>query len=256
MYELKEKDKDKLIFLEEPHEYYFNGRQLTSVTTVIHKYSQEFDKEKACDMMLKGSEKYTGPKEDYFGMDRNEIQQKWEDICTEACDYGTAVHLMAEQYVLNEPYTDIYPSELEQVKAFFKHSGFTCEVPEIQLYSTQWGIAGTADLLLKKDGVFHIYDWKTNRGKDLADHIGNQYTKFMKYPLNHLPDLPYWHYAIQMSVYRLLMETEDNCKSYVKQGQMAIVHIKEGLKYPQVITVPYLKTEAINMLKHFNNLPM
>ena len=34
-----------ITFYDEPHKYYINGKELISVTTLIHKYQEDFDEE-------------------------------------------------------------------------------------------------------------------------------------------------------------------------------------------------------------------
>jgi ATP-dependent exoDNAse (exonuclease V) beta subunit len=243
----------ELEFKEDTHQYFYEGLELFSVTTIIHKYVQPFEEDKVIDQMLKGKETYRGNKIEYLGLNKEQIKKKWKTINKQATEYGTAVHLMAENYILGLPYSNEFPRELKQVYNFFRDSGYKCHQPEMRIFSTKYRVAGTVDLILTKGTTFHVFDWKTNRGKDLSDSFGDQYTQYMKFPVNYLPDLPFWHYALQMSIYRYLLESEERYTLFNSEnmGEMAIVHIKEELTFPQIIKVPYLKEEAQKVLQHF-----
>jgi hypothetical protein len=116
------------------------------------------------------------------------------------------------------------------------------------VYDPDFNLAGTVDLVLEDSkGRMWIYDWKTNEGKNLSDMVGDEWTKPMKEPLSHLKDLPYWHYALQFSLYRYIMEKNEGIEF---EGQ-ALVHLKrEGLD-PAIIHTPYLKKEIESILNEF-----
>jgi hypothetical protein len=63
-------------------------------------------------------------------------------------------------------------------------------------------LAGSIDMIYKKpDGTLAIYDWK--RAKEMKYDNAWQSGKP---PLNHLPDTNYWHYSIQLNIYRTILE--------------------------------------------------
>lgn len=83
-------------------------------------------------------------------------------------------------------------------------------------------IAGTIDLLARsrKDGSMLILDWKTNKSIDQE----NRWNKFGLEPIGHVPDLNYWHYACQLSLYQYLLVLG----KYVPAGtrfKRAIIHL-------------------------------
>jgi hypothetical protein len=53
------------------------------------------------------------------------------------------------------------------------------------------------------DGILHIYDWK--RCKEIKKH--SQFGKFAhREEIEHLPDTNYWHYALQLNIYKTIIE--------------------------------------------------
>ena len=85
-------------------------------------------------------------------------------------------------------------------------------------------IAGTIDLLARsrKDGSILILDWKTNKSIDQE----NRWDKYGLDPIKHVPDLNYWHYACQLSLYQYLL----TLGKYVPAGskfKRAIIHLTE-----------------------------
>ena len=62
-----------------------------------------------------------------------------------------------------------------------------------------------------------IYDWK--RAKEIK--TTSQYDNMLG-PVNHLPDTNYWHYAIQLNVYRRILE--ENYGEKVTELALVILH--------------------------------
>jgi ATP-dependent exoDNAse (exonuclease V) beta subunit len=70
------------------------------------------------------------------------------------------------------------------------------------IYDEKLRLAGSIDMVFQNDdGSFDIYDWK--RVKDITKN--NIYNKFMKTDVVILPDTNYWHYALQLNVYKAIL---------------------------------------------------
>lgn len=54
----------------------------------------------------------------------------------------------------------------------------------------------------KSDGAFVIYDWKRSKEIKSDNPFGSGLA-----PLEHLPDTNYWHYTMQLNVYKWILET-------------------------------------------------
>jgi ATP-dependent exoDNAse (exonuclease V) beta subunit len=76
-------------------------------------------------------------------------------------------------------------------------------------YRTEWlvfkesiKLAGSIDMLYKKpDGTYTIYDWKRAKEIKFTNTFQN-----MSPPLENLPDTNYWHYSLQLNIYRKILE--------------------------------------------------
>jgi hypothetical protein len=104
-------------------------------------------------------------------------------------------------------------------------------------------IAGTVDLLARsrKDGSILILDWKTNKSIDRE----NRWKKFGLDPIRHVPDLNYWHYSLQLSLYQYLLAFG----KYVPEGskfKRAIIHLTETGH--DIIQLPDLTSEIKDMV--------
>lgn len=98
---------------------------------------------------------------------RNMLGPKKADRETKRCaDRGTAVHTMAEKYLMNEDApTKGYKAEhvrvFNQLKIRLNKIG-NIRAQEIQMYSDRLRLAGTADVVGEYDGVLSLIDFKTS----------------------------------------------------------------------------------------------
>jgi CRISPR/Cas system-associated exonuclease Cas4 (RecB family) len=89
-------------------------------------------------------------------------------------------------------------------------------------YRTEWlvfneeiKVAGSIDMLYKKkDGKYAIYDWK--RSKEIKTE--NRFQSGLG-PVMHLPDTNYWHYSLQLNIYRMILKQ----KYEIDVDEMALV---------------------------------
>ena len=69
----------------------------------------------------------------------------------------------------------------------------------------------------------------------------------MKFPLNNLDDVNYWHYALQLSTYAWMIQ---KLNPEFEIEDLVLVHFDHSDNMT-VYHLPYLKTEVIKMLNHF-----
>ena len=67
----------------------------------------------------------------------------------------------------------------------------------------------------------------------------------MKPPLTHLKDTTLNHYYIQLSLYKYFVEEY----AKIKIDDMFIVYMSENIENYEIIKVPYLKKEVIDILE-------
>jgi hypothetical protein len=201
--------RDACIHFDEPtHIYTVNGTYegYISVTGFLHHFFPHFDPRATITKMRKSPKFSTGP---YAGMTDDEIVAKWEASGKEASSAGTAMHLAIEQF-LNGHAEVIVPAVKETVEwaqftSFWEKHGW-----DLEPYRTEWEVwveeiklAGSLDMVFKRksDGRYLIYDWKRSKEIKFENPWGTGYG-----PVSHLPDCNYWHYTLQLNVYKWVLE--------------------------------------------------
>ena len=101
---------NKLIFLEEPHEYYLDGVQYMCVSDVTHKY-KPITSEQMAENCVKKWKRDQDPSYKYYGLTKEEILAQWAVKSGHACEFGTEVHAFGESmfYYMTEQYDKILP---------------------------------------------------------------------------------------------------------------------------------------------------
>lgn len=99
-----------------------------------------------------------------------------------------------------------------------------------------------------ENGVFTIYDWKRSN-KVIASGRPEKISRYGKRalrPISHIPDTTYWHYALQVSIYRYILETKYGIN--VQDGHLAVFH--PDYDTPYLVDVPYLRDEVVAVLNN------
>ena len=110
---------------------------------------------------------------------RNSIgHDEAQKITTQASRRGTAVHLLCEKYVANDPDWALgaMPVNISTFKPIKKYLDDWCDVvyaSELQLYSDELKTAGTCDLIARIHGIRTVADFKTSRKLKERDWILN-----------------------------------------------------------------------------------
>lgn len=210
--------RDQHIAFDEPtHKYYVNGscKGNISCTGFVHEFFGHFDAKKIITKMRKGAN-WANSK--YYGKTDEEIMKEWADNGKEASSAGTAMHFAIEQFmhgavdeidpvVMNTP-------EWRYFMKFWKDCG-----DDLEPYRSEWEVftdsldsppserkiklCGSIDMVYrrKSDGKFVIYDWKRSKEIKSDNPFGSGLA-----PLDHLPDTNYWHYTLQLNVYKWILE--------------------------------------------------
>lgn len=238
-----DKQNGNVAFENSSHTYWNvnDNEKYVSVTTLIHRYTQEFDKDfwssyKALEKLLPkdswnvekksllNSKKFNRELLDTYNIsenDFNKVQQEildsWEEENRKSCERGTKIHEEIEHSFYNNPHNI-------SLQKFGLGGKFECKkdyseldleygvYPEYLIYRESddgiLRIAGQVDLIVKSGNEITIIDHKTNKKIDQKsgfDSISKSNFK-MKYPLNNLMDCNFYHYTLQLSTYAWMLQ--------------------------------------------------
>ena len=211
-------------YYDEPHKYYYKDQQLTSVTTLIHRYEEEFDEEF-----------WSEKKSREWNVPQDEVKYGWKFINERATTKGSIIHDYAENLFLNKvfPYPkldvenrfsydavwDEYVITKKHVDEFYKlvHNILIPIRTELIVYDLEYLIGGMVDLLFynKKSRDFEIWDWKTNKEFTFENERGDNLTG----KLYMLEDCDLEKYSLQLSSYKYIIEKNTG----IKLGQSHLV---------------------------------
>lgn len=253
------------------------GSTLRSVSSVYREFIEPFDREGISWMMARKqlrqeiSPDWTKgdpePTDEAIEERKQLILAEWDKKRDNAGEHGTDTHSVAEDIQNGK---EVDPKYRDLVDQFHSHYGHYHKcIPEMILHSLKWGVAGTADNPMARQrsdkSVIDIDDWKTNVEKGIVfdstkfnDETKKlkHYNRFMLHPVDHLEDCNYIHYAIQLSIYGVLLL--DMFPAH-KIGRLTLTFIKvindsaPVIKYElTTIPVPFLKLEAEAILDAYN----
>ena len=259
--------RDKHIqFFEEGHKYIVDlepNVKYTSVTTWVHEHFEKFDSDKIIQKMMSGPGWKEGHK--YWGKTADEIKNGWnsnKDIVSSA---GTDLHFQIEcfnnnsilQDYTNKDLYEYYISEnidksIEFPLEWQYFINFVRDHPLLKPYRTEWTvfnedikISGSIDMIYENpDGTLSIYDWK--RSKNITRI--NTFNKFSITPsICHLPDSNFWHYALQLNIYKYILESKYD--KIVKDLFLVRLHPDAIEKNYELIELPILSVEITDLVQ-------
>ena len=144
---------------------------------------------------------------------------------------------------VNPMYQKLIESKIQTIKTLGDYKMY---FPESVIVSEKYKVAGTSDRpSLLYGNVMDMYDYKTNVEKGIQ--FRNKYKKRMTNGLEHLECCNYNHYALQLSIYSLILELEHNCTT----GRLGILFCNKMQKM-FYIPVNYMKFEAMYMLENYH----
>lgn len=228
--------RDSLIhFNEEEHKYSVNGKELTSVTTLIEECFPKFD-----------ADYWAARKAPQLGTTPELLKAQWEAKAQHACELGTAMHDKIEKYYMG--ITSQSDETFDLFLQFAKDHTLHPYRTEWRIFYEEYGIAGTLDFLEYQNGTFTIYDWKRSEKliKNGIVEIENPWHKTALPPVSHLADTTYYHYALQVSMYRYILEKKYDI--IVSKNRLAVFH-PNNHRY-HLIDLPYLRNEVETILNH------
>ena len=274
-----------MAFEEDAHIYYDvtqPEKKFISVTTLIEKFGQPFDKDfwsayKALEKLLSKNDFDIEKKsllntkkfnktileaydidENLFNKEQQAILDAWDEENRHSCERGTKIHAELENSFYKKG-KDIDLSKY-QIGGKFEcrkdHTALDLEngvYPEYLISRVsddgKLCIAGQIDLLIKKGNKIIIGDWKTNKEIKMKSFFdkNTRSTVKMKFPLNHLDDVNYWHYTLQLSTYAWMIQ---KLNPEFEIEDLVLVHFDHNDNMT-VYHLEYLKDEVERMLAFY-----
>lgn len=243
--------RDARITFDEPsHTYTIDGESHTrymSVTTWIHNFFAPFDADKVIANMMQGVKWKEGHK--YWGLTPAQIKEQWNESGKAVSQLGTLMHANIEAYYNQLPLVSLVDQDAavwSQFQEFAKDHADRLEPfrTEWRIFDRRVRIAGSVDMVFrdKQDGTFKIYDWKRTKPIEAAASFG----RYSIHPmLSHIPDTNYWHYALQLNVYRILLERHYQ----LRITELVLVRLHPQLLRYELISLPDLRSEVMELFK-------
>lgn len=221
-------------FDETNHKYTVGGVNLQSVTNIVENCFPKFDAQLLA--------KTTAAK---MGMTEEEVIAMWERKGKESRELGTAMHQKIESYYQGKDSRE--DDAFRLFKVFADKVKLEPYRTEWAVYDTDYNIAGTIDFVDYQNGEYTIYDWKRS-DKIIANGMPVKVSKYQEkglYPLEHLENCAYYHYALQLSLYKFILEKNYDIK--VSDLRLGIFH--PSYDKPYVLKMPYLENEVKTLME-------
>ncbi len=226
-----------ITFNEPEHKYYLDGEQLTSVSSLIHLYTPEFDPDGS--ILRNCSIKR--------GVSEGELRKEWDKERDDACDRGHQLHHEAEFWIDNKRFKPKgkWRDVVSQIAGLpFKGS----LISETIIYSDKLKLAGTVDVIEEiAPKTCNIWDFKQNKKLSYKSFFkrGEGYSK-MLYPVDHLLNCNYILYSLQLQIYGILLE-----QNGYKVGDKTLIYIPPKTRIIELHPIQDLKKEAWDLIEHF-----
>lgn len=246
------------VFYPDDHHYEYKGQRIgVSVTKLIETYTNEFDSQAIAEKVAIRDNKSV-----------EEVLAEWKAKNVWSCLKGSNCHEFTQSLWSGELYQEDIKQTTQgqkmalecikqQARQFYEDFKDRLEhlADEFVVGSEEYDIASAIDHLFinKLTGELVLVDYKTNT--DI--HKNERYAKKMKVPLHYLKDDTLTHYAIQLSIYKYLVEKYTG----LKVSEMFIVWFSEKNTNYEILEVPYLEKEVIKILenrreKNMNSVPV
>ena len=233
-----------ITFEEGPHIYTVMGDRggYTSVTTWVHKHFSHFNSEKIINKILKSKKWNDDPSYKYYKMTKEDIQKMWDTNRDLASSAGTNMHRDIEHFyneinIVNESIEYKYFLDFQK-----EHLHLTPYRTEWMVFYEELKISGSIDMIFEnpEDGTLQIFDWK-RCSEIVKENNFNEYSKTDC--ISHLPDTNYWHYSLQLNMYKRILE--DKYGKKITDLYLICLHPNNS---------SYLKIEVPILEKEMNDL--
>lgn len=186
---IKHNNECNLKFVEDTHSYFLGDEKLVSVTEKIGKFFPFNAKKVAREVALRD------------WVCEEEVLYGWDALR----ENGSYVHMLAEKFCKGEELSSKEKEVIKNVINFFEENPeLEIIASEIKVFSSKWKIAGTIDLIVKKDDKLYVVDWKTSK-KEIDRKTVFSYGLGI---FSNMPNNKYNIYSLQLSVYSRILFDE------------------------------------------------
>lgn len=181
---------------------------------MLYTYFEPFDADVVLEKYYERWQQNPYKKPEYYGKTQNEIKEIWKNDQEEGTRLHKAIELFYNNHAAMEGDRRIpirYEKERVEWKQFLQfhqdhHHDFSPFRTEMKVWSGPHKLAGMIDLVVRNnDGSFTLYDWKRSKHAIVSDKEKN-YRKYGSKPLGNVKDTKYYKYALQLNLYRSLLE--------------------------------------------------
>lgn len=273
----------KYEFVADGHYYLCNGKRVgIGVTTFIGQFENEFDSEEVAQKVADKNKKII---DEYLPIDseskcgcenesficlpttKEAVIAEWDYKRDFSCEKGSTCHEFAQSLWSGEEWNLLpFDGSKEYLQAVDKIKGqainFKKDFEHMLVHIKDEYIVGSEefDIASAIDHLFYnkltdklvLVDYKTNsilKGYN-DDKKNARYTKKMKVPLQEIDDLALYHYHIQLSIYKYLIEKYTD----LTVDEWFIVYMSENNDNYEIIETPYLKDEVEKILEMRKNM--
>jgi len=238
----------RIQFDESAHTYTVDGLLVPrSVTGLLHKYVREFNAQAAIAAMKRGANwevKQEEFKEDGETMSDARIASTWAFRGEVARARGTLLHFQAESYLNGREIEEPNSADFQQFLLIYDaiiRDKMEVYRTEVNIFHCGLRCAGQPDCICRDaEGRLVIWDWKR------CASIKTDAPEQMQPPLEHLADCNFNKYALQLNLYRYILESEYGF--IVSKMLLGVVH--PNRRGPQVLAVPRLEDEIVELVEH------
>ena len=202
-----------IIFTEEDHSYKSSNQDDSidwiSVTTLTSFFKEPFDAKKIAQKVSKRKNSK------WYGMTPKKIQEVWKKESERAMALGTFYHNQREDDLCSLASIERNGTTVPIFTPITKDKGVKISpkqkldpgvYPEHMVYLKSAGICGQSDLVEVVAGKVSIIDYKTNKEIKMQSYVDWEgISQKMQFPVNHLDDCNFNHYALQLSIYMYII---------------------------------------------------
>lgn len=257
------------------HRYSFRDQTYISATQLLEQFIPAFDVE---ERSLYMAHRY-GNTPEYW-------KDKWRSGNRDSLTRGDFIHDREEQSLYQQKFIDYNPTplpvhNLSSLSRLYHEPLINLSdgvYPEMKLWRHDHRIAGRSDKVILRSlteceydrlvtardipwptidfrqyKIADVEDYKTNKKIAKFGFQGKDKTDKLLFPLEHIEDATYWHYALQLSVYQYMLEYHG-----FLPGKRTLIHFPHPTdEFPEPKPVrydlPYLRNEVIAMIKYKKN---